>query len=118
MSVGIDLVQVDRFANILKDKNKLNKMFTKTEISYFIKFSNQLTHIAGHFCAKEAFVKALKTGFGKEVGLLDVEVLHDENGTPYINLKNSNLLKKVENRQIELSISHTETMATAIVVIN
>ena len=91
MEVGIDILEIDRFLEIEKEETKLKKMFTAKEIEYFNKFQFKTSHIAGTFCAKEAFVKALKTGFTKEIGLLDVEILHNENGVPYINLNNENI---------------------------
>ena len=68
--------------------SRAEKEIQKTADEYFNKFQFKTSHIAGTFCAKEAFVKALKTGFTKDISLLDVEVLHYENGVPYINLNN------------------------------
>ena len=41
-----------------------------------------LQQIADRFAAKEAIVKALGTGFGKEVGFQDIEIKNDEKGKP------------------------------------
>lgn len=118
MQVGIDILEISRFTEIEKSETKLKKMFTENEISYFFKYTEKLSHIAGTFCAKEAFVKALKTGFCKEVSSLDVEILRDEKGAPYINTE----LEKVKNllgedKKVDISISHSDTMATAICII-
>lgn len=118
MKVGIDILEIERFCEIEKDEVKIKKMFTEKEIAYFNKFQHKLSHIAGTFCAKEAFVKALKTGFTKDISLLDVEILHKENGAPYINLNNEkikNLLSS--NTKVDISISHCQTTATAICII-
>ena len=118
MKVGIDILEIDRFIEIEKDEIKMNKMFTENEINYFNKFQHKTSHIAGTFCAKEAFVKALKTGFTKDIFIKDVEVLHTENGVPYINTKNDRvkkLLKEIEN--VDISISHNNSTATAICII-
>ena len=118
MEVGIDILEIDRFLEIEKEETKLKKMFTVKEIEYFNKFQFKTSHIAGTFCAKEAFVKALKTGFTKDISLLDVEVLHYENGVPYINLNNEKIKKLLnENKKVDISISHNQSMATAICII-
>lgn len=118
MKVGIDILEIERFAEIEKDEAKLKKMFTENEIEYFNKYQHKTCHIAGTFCAKEAFVKAIKTGFTKDVSLLDVEVLHYENGAPYINLNNQRLNKFInKDAKIDLSISHSNTVSTAICII-
>ena len=118
MEVGIDILEIDRFLEIEKEETKLKKMFTAKEIEYFNKFQFKTSHIAGTFCAKEAFVKALKTGFTKDISLLDVEVLHYENGVPYINLNNEKIKKLLnENKKVDISISHNQSMATAICII-
>ena len=118
MRVGIDVLEIERFSEIEKDETKLKKMFTKNEIEYFNKYQHKTCHIAGTFCAKEAFVKAIKTGFTKDVSLLDVEVLHYESGAPYINLNNERLNKFIsKDAKVDLSISHSNTISTAICII-
>ena len=118
MKVGIDILEIERFVEIEEDKTKMNKLFTQNEIDYFNKFQQKTSHIAGTFCAKEAFVKALKTGFNKDIFVKDVEVLHTEKGVPYINLQNEKIKKLLkENEDVDISISHNNSTATAICII-
>ncbi len=116
MNVGIDILEISRFANLENDKIKLKKIFTKHEIEYFNKFSNKLIHMAGIFCAKEAFVKALKVGFNKGITPTDIEILHNENGSPYIHITEK-LKAFIGNKDVDISISHSNTDATAICII-
>ena len=117
MKVGIDIIEVSRFDEILQDKSKLEKIFTQKEIDYFDKFQFKSLHVAGTFSAKEAFVKALKVVFNKDLTPLDVEILHQENGSPYVNLNNEKIKKSLLNKNVDISISHSNTTATAICVI-
>ena len=117
MQVGIDIIEIDRLKIINDDEDKLKIIFTEKEIEYINKFKNKLDHIAGFFCAKEAFSKALKSGFGKDFNALDIEVLHNDSGAPYINVINSKIISKMANKKIELSISHSDTVATAICIL-
>lgn len=115
--VGIDILEVKRLSKISADKNKLSKIFTQNEQEYFQKFSHKLPHIAGCFCAKEAVAKALKCGFGATLSPLDVEILHEKSGSPYVNTASLRLRPLLKGSKIELSISHTKNYATAICLI-
>ena len=118
MRVGIDIIKVDRFERMASDELKLSTLFTPKEIAYFKQFANPLTHIAGTFSAKEAVVKAFKTGFTPQVLPLDVEILHKDN-VPFVNLKGGAKAFFEENKftNIDISISHTNDIAEAICII-
>lgn len=119
MQVGIDIVEIPRIENSIKKSKKfLTRYFTDAENEMFSKKKiNKIQSIAGNFSAKEAFFKALKTGI-VNFSLKDIEVLRDENGAPYINCLGK-VLKMIneKNLLITTSISHTDAMATAIVII-
>ena len=119
MKIGIDIIEISRFEELVNDENKLKKIFTLTEIKYNNKFSDRITHFSGNFCAKEAFVKALKTGFSNGITPKDVEILHTEKGVPYVNINNEKLKKIIKNdNNVDISISHSKIIATAICIID
>lgn len=62
--------------------------------------------LAGLWCAKEACVKALGTGFG-EIGYTDIEVRRDAAGKPFAYAAKLGL-------EFEISISHTRELCVAI----
>mgnify|MGYP002521292637 CR=1 FL=1 len=117
MKVGIDIEMIDRF-KIMLDENKQKKVFTEREIAYFNRFEHKLDHIAGCFCAKEAVSKALKVGLYTKLNPIDIEILHDENGAPFVNVKNKKLKELVGGRSLDVSISHTDLIATAICIVS
>lgn len=118
MKVGIDIIENSRLHSMQLNKARLSKIFTETEINYFNKFSDPLTHISGNFCAKEAFVKALKTGFSKGLAPIDIEVLHTPDGAPYINTQTEKIKKFLQKTEkVDLSISHSDTVSTAVCII-
>lgn len=118
MKVGIDVLENNRLQDIASSEIKLAKVFTPAEINYLNTFSHKLTHITGNFCAKEAFVKALHTGFKNGLTPLDVEILHNEQGMPYVNLNNTKIKKLIlETEKVEISISHSTKISTAICII-
>jgi len=113
MKIGIDIVEVKRM-NDINELNRLKKIFTQNEINYFYQFQNPLVHIAGCFCAKEAFAKALKIGFGSDLAPIDIEILHYQSGAPYINLQNLKLKNLLtQNEKVDISISHCDEFAVA-----
>ena len=117
MKVGIDLVEVKRF--ISQPNRFFEKLFTKKEIEYCSSHSSPYQHFAGHFAVKEAVMKALGIGLDT-VPFMDIEVSHTKDKSPFVVL--SGTAKKLFEEKgfsvAEISISHTETFATAICVMS
>lgn len=112
MRTGVDIVDVSRFANM--NQNILEGLFTANEISYCFKFRECAEHFAGCFAAKEAVMKVLGAGIDK-IPIRSIEILHEESGRPFVVLSGvaKETFKKLKLKQIEISISHTSTLATA-----
>lgn len=110
MGVGIDILEIDRVKNL----KSLEKIFTQREIEYINKFEKKEERICGFFCAKEAVFKSLNLTTLKH---LEIEILHNENGAPYVAL-NGSTLEHFKNKfeRLEISISHSKNYATAIAV--
>lgn len=112
--IGIDIEKIERFKNL--NKTQQAKIYTKKELEYCHKFDNPYPHLAGMWCVKEAFIKATKN---KNVPLKTIEILHQTNGAPYINISKD--LEEYLNENcsnIDISISHTDDVACAVVEIN
>ena len=125
LGTGIDIVENYRLKKLLlkKKSNFKNKIFTNNEIAYCEKKSNITNCYSKRFAAKEAFVKALGTGFRKNINFKDIEVLKNHYGKPYllINKKIINKIKtsfKVKKFNILLSISDEAKYAIASVIIS
>ena len=125
LGTGIDIVENYRLKKLLlkKKSNFKNKIFTNNEIAYCEKKSNITNCYSKRFAAKEAFVKALGTGFRKNINFKDIEVLKNHYGKPYllINKKVINKIKtlfKVKKFNILLSISDETKYAIASVIIS
>lgn len=118
VGIGIDIVKIERVKS-LYDKNTAEKFFTKNEIAYCEAQGLGLARsLAARFAAKEAFVKALGTGF-VNINPIDIEVLNNEKGQPFINAssKIEKKLKEVGARKIHLSLSHEKEFALANVIL-
>ncbi len=114
MRTGIDIAQTARFETLSKKDAFLKKVFTGAERDYFASRKHNIKTIAGNFCAKEAFFKALGTGIGP-FGFLDVAVLRDAHGKPYFSLSQplNAFIKTLGITQFDVSISHDGGYAVA-----
>ena len=118
--IGVDLVDIGRVRKLLEQDNGfVERMFTAREIAYCESKYFKAQHYAARFTAKEAFFKALGTGFRDGMSWQDVEVENDELGKPQIRLTAA-ALKKFKSKKLQgvlLSLSHTKELAVALVVI-
>ncbi len=81
VGIGIDLVECNRFLDWSAFKKQ--RIFTKKELEYADGNSaNSEKHLANFWAAREAFLKALGTGFGEDISFSDVSVTHNEAGRP------------------------------------
>jgi holo-[acyl-carrier-protein] synthase len=104
--IGIDIVDIARMAKAIERYGDrfLEKVFTAEEIKYMKGKRRIGETMAGHFAAKEAFIKAM----GKSLPWKDMEVRHEEE-RPYIMFQG----KRYDN----VSISHEHTYAVSVVSI-
>ena len=115
MKIGCDIVQISRIEKLKTKPRFYSYFFTEAEYAYLEQnhFSDQT--IAGILAAKEACVKGFKVGFGKELNIRDIEVLH-RGRVPYINVENPKLKAFMQSygaKAIDLSISHDGDYAIA-----
>ncbi|MCT4598671.1 MAG: holo-ACP synthase [Vallitalea sp.] len=115
--IGNDIIEINRIEEAIKNKRFLQKYFTCKENMLFEDRNYQPQTIAGNFAVKEAVAKVLGTGF---VGfsLIDIEVLRDEKGKPYVNLYNKakEIASDINITNIHVSLSHSRTNVVAVAV--
>lgn len=116
--IGTDIVEVHRIESAIEelgDRFK-NKMFTQKEIDYCEQFKlKKYSHYAARFAAKEAFAKAIGTGFARGFKFKEVSVNNLESGKPVIVL-DGEMKEKYDSFNIKLSLSHTENNAIAYLI--
>ena len=120
---GVDIIKNSRINNSLKINGFLNRIFTENEIQQGRKLKNKINFYAKRFAAKEAFVKAIGTGFRSDINFIDIEIKNYKNGKPYISLskKINNFLKKkfkIQRYKVFLSLSDEKDYSIAFVVID
>ena len=120
---GVDIIKNSRINNSLKIKGFINRIFTEKEIQQGKKLKNKINFYAKRFAAKEAFVKAIGTGFRSDINFIDIEIKNYKNGKPYISLskKLNNFLQKkfkIQKYKVFLSLSDEKDYSIAFVVID
>lgn len=116
--VGCDIIEVKRIEEALKKDGFLQRCFTSREIGYFEKRKWNAQSIAAGFAAKEAVSKALGTGISG-FSMQDIEILHKENGRPYVALKGGALdIAEKLSGKVSVSLSHTDGLAMAYAVLD
>ena len=120
LACGTDIIEIERIKKSIESTNGkfIKEIYTEKEIEYCESRKRQkYQHYAARFSGKEAIFKALSVILEDKYSLswLDVEILNDGNGRPYINFKNKKFDKLIS---IDISLSHCKEYAIAYVVIS
>lgn len=109
LGVGTDMVEIKRISKACEKPGFLNRVYTEKECQQAMGSASKL---AGNFAVKEAVAKALGTGF-RTFMPIDIEVLRDELGKPYVNLYGGAKARfqDMGMAQIQVSITNTSDYA-------
>lgn len=119
--VGVDIEKIARFRAFGYSDFKpfYERIFTPKEIEYCLSFKTPAPHFTANFAGKEAIYKALQKHQG--INLLDIEILRDIEGRPYVNLhsrrKDLHESSMMASFQIKLSLSHSSSYAVAFAIV-
>jgi holo-[acyl-carrier protein] synthase len=116
VSPGVDVVSVPRFESSVRTYGHrlLQRLFTGRELAHAPEGGRSL---AARFAAKEAFLKAIGTGLSKGVGWHDVEVLREPGAAPRLEIR-GRAAEILGDRSAGVSLSHTDEVAVAFVVVS
>ena len=118
--IGTDLIEVERVAGkISKEEGFRELVFTPGEIAYCEAKANKFQHYAARFAAKEAFLKAIGTGWISGIAFNEIEISNDGEGKPLLNLigATSKFLQSRNVGKTWVSLSHLSTISSAVVII-
>tara|TARA_B100001175_G_scaffold298887_1_gene289816 strand:+ start:1074 stop:1460 length:387 start_codon:yes stop_codon:yes gene_type:complete len=122
LGIGVDIVENKRVKNSIKNFKFKKRIFSINELKQSSLLKNKSSYFSKRFAAKEAFAKALGTGFRKDLNFKDIEIINDKMGKPYYT-KNKKIKKlvqknfKVKNFNCFLSISDNKDYSTAFAII-
>lgn len=116
--LGNDIIEIERMQKAIDRQGQrfLDRIFTPAEQQYCKRHNKAARHFAGRFAAKEAILKALGTGLRQGISWLDIEIINDGNGKPCATLSPV-LQVHFGQPLIFISISHCQTYATAVAVV-
>jgi len=103
--VGVDLVHIPRIeAALTRFGDKFaHRILGEIELDAYAGIRNRPAMLGKHFAAKEAYVKALGTGFRFGISWRDIQVGHEELGRPCLVVSGRALAVSEEYR---ISASH------------
>ena len=120
--IGVDLAEVDRIRKALERPDTggrfRDRIFTPGEQTYCERRKGKYESYAARFAAKEATMKALGSGWGRDVGWTEIEVYRASGGRPEIRLhgKTAAFAERLGIRRFALALTHTSETAMAEVI--
>ena len=121
--IGTDIANIDRIKKSLKNKDFIDRLFSKNEVKKCNNQINKANCYAKRFAAKEAFSKAIGTGISRGINFDEIIVYNIKSGKPGIKLlgNTKKIVNKILNKKkinIFLSLSDDKPFAVATVVIS
>ena len=122
LGIGVDIIENKRIKNSIKNPKFKKRIYSSKELTQSILSKNKVGYFSKRFAAKEAFAKALGTGFRNNLNFKDIEIMNDKLGKPYYakTKKITQIVKKefkVKNFNCFLSISDEKDYSTAFAII-
>ena len=118
--IGVDIVDVNRFRGIIeRHGNKFAKrVLAESEYSTYSESKDKAGYLSKCWAVKEAFVKALGTGFNNEFTWQDISYTSPKYGRPVITLSEKSHNNSImNNKTIHLSVSDEVSNVIAFVTI-
>jgi holo-[acyl-carrier protein] synthase len=113
--VGVDIVDIARFAKAMERESFLQKFFHPEEIAYARASAHPEQHLAARFAAREAVRKVLYSQLSS-LDWKDSWIVNEADGKPVLRFSRD-LLQKVRIRHSSVSLSHSGDYAVAVVLI-
>ncbi|HEX8546439.1 MAG TPA: holo-ACP synthase [Cytophagaceae bacterium] len=118
--IGTDLVEVSRILKSISNGDRFKKLvFSSSEIDYCESQRNPAENFAARFAAKEAFLKALGTGWAGQIKFVEIEIRNDDAGKPFFVLHGEAQAVFIQRKlkKVHVSLSHIKEVSMATVVI-
>jgi holo-[acyl-carrier protein] synthase len=122
LGIGVDIIENKRIKSAIKNHKFKDRIYSPKELKQSALSKDKIRYFSKRFAAKEAFAKALGTGFRNDLNFKDIEVINDKLGKPYYSKtkKITKLIKKefkVKSFNCFLSISDEKNYSTAFTII-
>lgn len=120
VGVGVDQIEIERIARLCREGGArfLARVYTAAERDYCLGQQDPAPSFAARFCAKEAVMKCLGTGWTQGVTFASIEVRRNPGGAVEVHLEGvaAETARRLGIRRVHLSLSHDGTRAIAFAV--
>ena len=122
LGIGVDIIDNKRIKEAIKSNKFKSRIYSSNELKLSEKTKNKVAFFSKRFAAKEAFSKALGTGFSSNLNFKDIEITSDKKGMPRY-VENKKIIKivqkkyKIKKFNSFLSISDEKDYSTAFAII-
>ena len=113
--IGVDIVEIEKFRKIINRRSDkfAKRVLTDIEYDTYLKSNNKEQYLSKCWAVKEAFVKAMGTGFTGIYKKTDIGYRSLDNSRPFIELSND-IANKVDNLNIKINLSVSDEVSNAI----
>ena len=122
LGIGVDIIENNRIKKSIQNNKFKTRVYSSNELKLSKNVKNIVAYFSKRFAAKEAFSKALGTGFSENLNFKDIEIVSDKKGKPKY-AKNKKIIKivqkkyKIKKFNSFLSISDEKDYSTAFAII-
>ena len=122
LGIGVDIIENNRLKKSIQNNKFKTRVYRSNELKLSKNVKNKVAYFSKRFAAKEAFSKALGTGFSENLNFKDIEIVSDKKGKPKY-AKNKKIIKivqkkyKIKKFNSFLSISDEKDYSTAFAII-
>ena len=113
--IGTDLIELERIVRALEHPGFRDRCFTAAEQVYCESRANPAESYAARFCGKEAVGKAL--GCGVRFTWKEIEIVGRPKPGVALSGKTLAFAEKVGLQAIDVSLTHSRTLASAVCVV-
>ena len=122
LGIGVDIIENKRIKESIKNIQFKKRVYSINELKLSSHSSDKISYFSKRFAAKEAFAKALGTGFRMNLNFKDIEIINNKMGKPsYVKSKKITKIVqknfKIKNFNCFLSISDEKDYSTAFAII-
>ncbi len=119
--IGTDLIETRRIRSAIeKTPSFAEKIYTREEQRYCeAQKAGKYQSYAARYAAKEAFFKALGTGYRYGMAFKEIEVINNDLGKPEIKVSGvaGTFVAEQHITKIHITLSHTKETAVAFVIL-
>ena len=101
LGIGVDIIENIRIHKSLKNISFIKRVFSSSEILLSKNITNKKSYYSKRFAAKEAFSKAIGTGFRDNLNFKDITIINDKFGKPSFVVTNK--IIKIVKKQFKIS---------------